>query len=337
MELNVTINTDNNYIQHAMAMLCSLYENNKSNTIILHVLSNNLSEDNKKYLTSISDRYQNKTIFYCIDDSKLDGVKFRSKRPLSNAAYYRLLLSSILPSIDKVLYLDCDMIVLGDVSELFELELDNFALAASIDSTPCDQQHRLQLQLEADERTFCSGIMLINLNYWRKNGSEQKLIEYSKRDRKTVYYHDQDALNYVFKKKWFLLPPKWNKYAYSNSFPKYFNLHPFDVYEYRCEPKVIHYAAVDMKPWYNCKSCNRKLYIRYLEKSSFAPVKFSDVSLKIKIKSYYRMLVYFLTANITPFIPNSVLIVFDDIVNLFRLPFIFKQTVRKNYPIRINK
>lgn len=84
------------------------------------------------------------------------------------AAYYRLLLSSVLPqNLDKVLYLDCDMIVMRDIQEIFKIEIDNYALAATIDKFPYTEKHRLQLHMEVGERTFCSGIMLVNLKYWR--------------------------------------------------------------------------------------------------------------------------------------------------------------------------
>ena len=50
---------------------------------------------------------------------------------------------------------------------------------------------------------------MINLDYWREKDAEEKLLEYSKREREVVYLHDQDSLNYVFKNQWYVLPYKW--------------------------------------------------------------------------------------------------------------------------------
>ena len=122
MKFNVVINTDDKYLQHAMAMLCSLYESNKTHQITVHVLCKELSEESKKYIDTLSDHYDNHASFYEVDEGRLTGVQFRKNRPLSMAAYYRLLLSSILPTqIDKVLYLDCDMIVVRDIQEIFNI------------------------------------------------------------------------------------------------------------------------------------------------------------------------------------------------------------------------
>lgn len=279
MEIDVVINTDNKYIQHTMAMLCSLYENNKEHQITLHVLQNSLSEDSRKYITDLTEKYNNKSVFYTVDDNRLIGVQFRKNRPLSLAAYYRLLLADILPKdLNQVLYLDCDMIVMGDISELFKLELDDYALAATLDKFPYSNQHRLQLHMEADERTFCSGMMLVNLKYWRENKVTEELIEYAKRKRDVVYLHDQDVLNYFFKKKWFLLPPKWNRIPTSTRAYRYYGYRYFDYEEYTLRPKIIHYASVDIKPWYSAPMPHKRKYVKFLEKSGFDNIKFDKIS-----------------------------------------------------------
>lgn len=287
MQMNIVINTDNNYIQHTMAMLCSLYENNSGHDITVHVLQKELSEKSRNYISGLSERYGNKAVFYTIDEEPLRGVQFRKNRPLSMAAYYRLMLSSVLPrEIDKVLYLDCDVIVLRDLSEIFNIELDNYALAASLDQFPCDQQHRLQLHMEVDERTFCSGIMLVNLKYWREHDVEPGLLEYAKRYRKVVYLHDQDVLNYYFKKHWFLLPPKWNRVAYSLRPIAYASYKRFDIIDYLNRPMLYHYASANVKPWYGIPSPEREVYLKYLKKSDYKEIKFIQQS----CAKYLRML-----------------------------------------------
>lgn len=298
MEIDITINTDDKFIQHTMAMLCSLYENNREHRVTLHVLQNSLSESSKEYITSITKKYDNEVFYYTVDDTRLKGVQFRKNRPLSLAAYYRLLLAETLPQeIEKVLYLDCDMIVARDISEIFNIELKNYALAATLDQFPYTNQHRMQLHMEADQRTFCSGMMLVNLKYWRDNDVTRGLLEYARRTRKEVYLHDQDVLNYFFKKSWFLLPPKWNRYATSSSAIRYNGYRYFDYKEYTIEPMIYHYASVDIKPWYSAPSPHKKLYIKYLRKSGFENTKFIQVSFKNKI----RLSIITVRANIAYF------------------------------------
>lgn len=284
--LDVVINTDDNYIQHAMAMLCSLYENNIDQNIHLHVLTGLISEKSKNYIETLTLKYNNKVYWYFVDDKMLEGVHFRKNRPLSYAAYYRLLLAEVLPDcIKTVLYLDCDIIVLKDISEIFNLEIENYALAASIDTFPYSSIHRQQLQMEADERTFCSGIMLVNLDYWRENNVTDHLLAFAKIKREPTYLHDQDVLNYVFKKKWFLLPPKWNRVASAPRAIRNLGFRPFDYSEYAIDPILIHYAAVTLKPWYNGVSPHKSLYKKYLYLSRYNDVKFKNIPIKERIKN----------------------------------------------------
>lgn len=317
MILNITINTDNNYIQHCMAMLCSLFQNNK-HRIDLHVLTHDLSEKNRGYIEQLTIRYNNNVYFYQVDESLLDGVQFRKNRPLTKAAYYRLLLSSILSDkIDKVLYLDCDMIVLGDISYIFNVEIDNYALAATRDDGfPYTDKHRRQLHLQVSDATFCSGIMLVNLKYWRDNKVEPILLDYAKKFREEVYLHDQDVLNYAFKGKWFVLPPKWNRGAYSKMISSTDNLKRFDYIEYYKKPIVLHYSERTIKPWYKCYSYKKKEYVKYLSLSNFPEPVYSSVSLLQRIKCYNNSISCFFFEYIYPYTPKLLMMVLYDIKNI---------------------
>lgn len=300
MKFDIVINTDNQYVQHTMAMLCSLYENNKKHNIVVHVLQKSLSAKSREYLTELSGKYDNIIIFYDVDESKLQGVQFRKKRPLSMAAYYRLLLSSVLPdNIDKVLYLDCDIIIVRDIEEIFNIEIDDYALAASIDTFPYCQQHRLQLHMEADERTFCSGIMLVNLKYWREHNVEPDLLEYAKRHREVVYLHDQDVLNYKFKKHWFLLPPKWNRGANTiKPIPDNY-CKDYDIKDYIYNPMLYHFASIDVKPWLDAPVPCKSEYMKYLKNSGYKEVKFIPVTAKRRMKLCYSTIKYYIKLKLT--------------------------------------
>ena len=295
MKFDIVINTDDKYLQHAMATLCSLYENNKEHEVTIHVLYNNRSDKSIRYITDLSERYGNKALFYFVDDSPLEGVQFRKNRPLSVAAYYRLLLSSVLPEdLDKVLYLDCDMIVMRDIQEIFNIEIDGYALAATLDIFPYSSQHRLQLHMEVGENTFCSGVMLVNLKYWRENNVEPGLLEYAKRHRKVVFLHDQDVLNYYFKKKWFILPPKWNHIAGTLRCQRLQIYKDFDLKEFALEPFIYHYASFDIKPWYAVPVPEKNLYLKYLEMSGFSEIYFEKKPKSVFVKMVVISLIYYL-------------------------------------------
>lgn len=277
---HVGCSTDDNYIHHASVMICSLLENNKDRNIVIHLLYDVLSVDNKDFLTTLVDRYGALIVFHKVDTSKLQGVKFRKHRPLSMAAYFRLLLSSILIDVDTVLYLDVDTVVLGDIKNLFDLQIADYALAAVKDVVPCFDDHRSSLSIPYDVDYFCSAVMLINLRYWRENNAEEKLIEFAKRER-VVYCHDQDALNYVFKYLWYQLPPKWNRfnmnYMRASDFRDY-----RDRFEYWHRPQIIHFS--DYKPQKKCFCIKgAEIYEHYYKLSGCTALKPVKASLKERI------------------------------------------------------
>ena len=316
MIYNITCNTDDNYAQHCCAMLCSLFENNKDYTFSIHILSHSLSAKNSKQIESLCSRYNQKLQIYDVDESRLEGVKFREKRPLTKAAYYRILLPEILgENITKILYLDCDIIILNKIVDIYDIDISNYALAACVDSSPYSSNHRNQLGLSLTDLAFCSGVMLLNLEYWRSHNALVKLLEFSKRERVPVYLHDQDSLNFVFKNQWFVLPPKWNRGVMS-----FFQIHPgekfFDYLEYDQTPQLIHYASNIAKPWYDVYFPERKYYLKYLYLSGFEGVKFDKRSFKQKIMVYESSLIYFLNKYIRPFVPNFIEIILKDTLDI---------------------
>ena len=322
MIYHVTCNTDDNYLQHCCAMLCSLFENNKEMTFHVHLLTHSLAADGKSFLNSLCQRYGYKINVYDVDEMKLEGVKFRKNRPLTKAAYYRILLPEILAEdIERVLYLDCDIMVLGSVKELYEIDLSEYALAACQDACPYTDLHRRQLGLDMKDRAFCSGLMMINLKYWRKKNSEEKLLEYSKRDRDVVYLHDQDSLNYVFKNQWYVLPYKWGVAPLSIAIIDKVQK-SFDIEEYVFNPKIIHYAS-PMKPWFDVWTPQRKPYLDYLKMSDFPDVRFVHVKYNSRIKAWINNIRYIINRYIRPFIPDIFELIIYDIYKILIIIYTF--------------
>jgi lipopolysaccharide biosynthesis glycosyltransferase len=214
-------------------------------------------------LRSIIEGYGSTCIFHKVDESILDGVRFGGRKPLPMVAYYRILLSSIIDDcIPKILYLDSDIVVVNNIVPIFGLEIDNYALAA-VEDVPIADKYRMSLSLPYDAKYFNSGVMLINLNYWRKNNSENQLLSFAKRERK-VYYYDQDAFNAVFRSQWFSLPRRWNKFSMCPI--DNLTFHDWrDKYEYSKYPMIIHYDT-PLKPWLNFPIMPyKRLYYKYLK------------------------------------------------------------------------
>jgi lipopolysaccharide biosynthesis glycosyltransferase len=315
---HITCNTDNNYAQHCCVMLCSLFENNKELSFHVHILTHGLSSQVKDIIKKLVERYNQLLTIYNIDESKLEGVKFRKDRPLTKAAYYRILLPEVLDSsIEKVFYLDCDIVVLNSVRDIYEIDLSDYPLAACEDPAPYTALHRRQLNFALNDRAFCSGVMMVNLKYWREHGVVAKLLNYSKKDREVVYLHDQDSLNYVFKGKWFKLTFKWGKTPMS-IVPLDDDQKNYDLEDFLYHPTIIHYAS-PLKPWSDVWFPERKYYNKYLTLSQFPNPKIQYVEGRKKTLYQLSVLRYFANRYVRPWIPKLLEIITMDILNILKL------------------
>lgn len=249
--IHIACSTDDNYAALCGIMLCSLMENNKQNHLHLHILANGLSECNKQKFLIQSNKYGVCCSFHNVDEKLLVNCQYRTKaHKLSKAAYYRILLASTLLDVDKVIYLDCDMIVLKDLSSIYNIDIKDYGVGAVVDyDMKKNQDHYKQLGLYVGDPYFNSGFMLINLEYWRRNNSEKYLVKFATKPRH-VYFHDQDALNYVFKNNWYKIEPKWNRYNIFNIYADNLFENKKEMNDFFKNPCVIHYPGQYFKPWF---------------------------------------------------------------------------------------
>lgn len=133
---------------------------------------------------------------------------------------------------DKALYLDCDIVVTRDLSSLFETELGDAPIAAVKD---------LGGEVYFGEQIFNSGVLLINVNYWRENDIAGQLIEMTDSLHDKVTQDDQSILNMLFENRWMELPFAYNCITLHTTFSNY---EP----EKGLYPPVIHYLT-ERKPW----------------------------------------------------------------------------------------
>lgn len=335
MRLDITCSTDNNYVQHCMAMLCSVFENNKGHNIKVHLLHTSLSANGQSILSSMSKRYNNEIIFYEIDDRELACVSIADNHPdLSIATYYRFFIASLLPKdIDKVLYLDCDVIVLQDISELFSLDLDGYGVAAVKDVTPENDLHRQILGFELDGKAFCAGVMMINLEYWREHNCQRTMLDYANKMGKKLIMEDQDVLNHEFRGCWFELPYKYGRTPMSiaplDKSQKY-----ADIKEYVFHPAIIHYAAF-VKPWLDIRIPDDKFYWKYVKLSMFMSPQKTKVTKDNRSKIRKLKFRYYVNFYLHPFIPDLIEMFVRDVLGLLKLfAFIFRPNLFAEYRLK---
>ncbi len=193
---------------------------------------------------------------------------------ITHTAYFRLLAAELLPDdIDKVIYLDSDVLVQDDLCTLWEEDLEgSYCLAVPdiacpfVDSRQADSnfkksspylaalapvQNWEELGLDPALPYFNSGVMVINLARWRAENIHERLLKVLRDNEQFVWCWDQYALNVVFSGQWRPLPLRWNQGAHVFEYPdaSYNPLDPVAFQEMRDNPAIIHYTT-EWKPWH---------------------------------------------------------------------------------------
>jgi lipopolysaccharide biosynthesis glycosyltransferase len=202
-------------------MLCSLLRHNRGPRI--HILHSAGAGRELLKLKSFAMGYGSEVSLYQVSAEEVRGLRVDGW--VSLAVYYRLLGPHILPgSITKILYLDSDIIVRRSLTELWNIDLGRYALAAVEDV--------------GRPRRFNSGVMLINLNFWRQNNVPERAITFGRDHPEKNEDWDQSALNAILVDQWFELPPIWNGQVALGL-----------GYEPPADSAIIHYAG-PVKPWH---------------------------------------------------------------------------------------
>lgn len=235
-----------NFSKIAATSILSLLENTES-WVTIHILHDNtLSTENIKNFIYLARKYNQHIIFYNIEEllpTEISLLKQENQGRFSIAAMYRLLIMHLLPNtISKVIYLDCDTIVNIDIQDLYDEDIKNNVLGAVAE---CDAtyNHAVEKDICNDgfveqNNYFCSGILLINMDEYRKYPSLcidgiKFLAEHPSYD-----CPDQDILNYYFSNKYKKLSVKYN------TFTKALKLKDININI--IEKRIYHYAGSDM-------------------------------------------------------------------------------------------
>ncbi len=252
---------DDNYAPFIAVTLESILDNaSKDYQYKFYVLTTNISKEYRAVISKYSS--ENLTVEFVELGKTIDSIKekFALRDYYSMATYYRFFIADMFPQYDKALYLDCDIAVLGDISELFNTDVNGFYLGAIPDESifkyqPFKDYVENALGVPAAEY-FNAGIMVMNLSEFRKNDILFQFVNLMKKYKFRVA-QDQDYLNVICKNKVKFIQTGWNKGAvYTPGFDE-------------STLKLVHYNLT-RKPWHKTGIKYEEYFWKYAKKSDFA-------------------------------------------------------------------
>ena len=258
-EIPIFFSTDDNYIPYLDVAISSLIANaSKDYNYKIIILNTGLNPENiEKVNLNERDGF---AIDFVDISAQIENIKsyFKNVYHFSIVTYYRLFIASLFPQYDKIVYLDCDLVVLGDISELYNTCLGENILGAVTDQYVCStKEFRLYAQKAIGvnpDTYFNAGVLVINLEQFRKNNIEKKFINLITQYNFDLLDPDQAYLNYLCFGKTRKLPNGWNK-------------SPTDIV---CEgdKNIVHYNLYK-KPWQYDDVIDGEHFWHYAKKSPF--------------------------------------------------------------------
>lgn len=249
--LNIVCSCNENYINPTRVMLTSVFENKgtRYNSNVYFLLGSVISKKSKDKLSILSNKYKFKLKFV-----KVDSLLKRKllDAHLTTDAFNKLIFPVLVKSVSKFIYLDSDLIVLGDVEKLWEVKIKSGIIAAT------EEKDLTKKYLWLGKKPFFnSGVMLVDAIRYRKVNVASKTVNFTIENSEDILYQDQDGLNHTLNNNWQKLDKSWNVTT--------FNLKEQKLKEGHIN--IIHFNGDGKcKPWnYSCKNPYVYKYLKYLK------------------------------------------------------------------------
>jgi lipopolysaccharide biosynthesis glycosyltransferase len=240
--INIAFASDNGYAQPMGVAIYSLLDNFHSveYKIKVTILDGGILEENKKKIVEIGERFSTEIEFKKISNEIFKDCKNVGRYTL--VTYYSLINPSVFGNeVKKAIHLDCDILVIGNIAELYKKNINGYLVAA------------VQARF-VDKKYFTNGVLLMNLEKMRKENFTKRAFDFIKENDGKLNYFDQDVWNSICKDQWLELSNIWN-FEIERSERKIIP-----------EPIILHYAT-SYKPWHRFyHNYYQKEYLKYLKK-----------------------------------------------------------------------
>lgn len=271
MKINIVCAGNRNFIIPMKVMLKSLAVNTRKNVEIF-VLNKEWKGDDKIDFIETFSNNKNISIKFLDMESYECLNHFKTTKNIPIESYFRLFLPEVLPdNVEQIIYLDGDIIVEGDIEELWNIPIGEHALMAVSEmfyeahyvSSPLALHTFKKLNIPEKSKYFNAGVLKINIKKWKENNIAKRIIDYLIENKDEVLWHDQDGLNAVLWNDWGELPSEWNVMTAlfrEEDFARIDMSKETACYIMK-NPKIIHYTNSKEKPWK--ETCTNPLKDRY--------------------------------------------------------------------------
>lgn len=272
---------DEAYAQHAAVMLTSLFETNRENKFRVFLMTISMGEETKRKLYTVAEGYGNELSVIEVgeDVTLLEGLKTETIHKTWNPIMYlKLLIPQNLPQeVKEFLFLDVDVIVNHNIRTLYKYGQNGTSIVYACEDYKFQQVHKDRLGLRDEDLYINSGVMMVNLEVWRKMNQEVPMSIFLNQ-YKEILNNDQDAFALYFRGKIGLLPTnQWNATTFFfEQAPRILDKYLSELGNVRKDPYIVHFCE-PVKPWFKeCTHPYQYLYAKYLQHTPWRDYQFAN-------------------------------------------------------------
>jgi len=279
--IHVALAADEAYLKYLAVTLCSILKHLSSEAeLCVYVIGSGLSEDSKQKIKKLERIRKFDLNYVDVGLEEYSEFKIYGAPHISSATYVRFKLPDLLSHLDKCLYLDCDILVRTDISQLWNIDIGTDLFGAVEEPSENFAARNQRVNIPSDKAYFNSGVLLMNLARLREIGFESKAFKFLA-DNGGQKYGDQDVLNALFYNDWFALPLKWNVITLSYALKElgdYRYYREDEVKSSLSDPAIAHFTQAKKPDSFLCEHPFRSEYREYLELTEWRGLPFKDLT-----------------------------------------------------------
>ena len=277
--INIGYGIDNNYARCCASSIASFCLNNPTKNFNFHIMAKKLSTNNKDRFKQLAQLYSININIYKINIDTLANLPTQIHLPI--ATYFRFILPLVLDNIDKLFYIDADIICLKNADELFNTNLNDNIIGAVPDLPWMNTKRNKALNLR-NHIYFNAGMLIINIAKWNNFNTFAKILQAIQNEPQKFRYLDQDALNLILTNHIQYLDTKFNC---------------IDINSIEQKNIILLHFAAHPKPWNIafsisklCNKFNKNLYQYYENKTPWKNLPLEQPKNYKEMKKYSHIL-----------------------------------------------
>ena len=259
--INVCLATDKNYLQHAGAVIASVLKHAApDDKLVFYILHEELDDRYLEQLRSLAAIKSCTFEFVVPELEKLPNMV--NHEYISHATLFRLQLANLLPDVDRMIYLDCDLVVVTSLKKLWETDMGNAIIGGCGEYGNDLELYKKTIGCSESSYYINCGVLLIDLKKSRDENLSDKYMEVSDKIMHMAKYLDQDVINVACQGRIHPLPLKWNLSA--GYFRRWYKLQYYsneEIVEAVKNPAILHLCG-KRKPW-NWRRCRHIYWFEY--------------------------------------------------------------------------